>query len=75
MLKYKRMGEQELEASGLPYVIVRPNRLTDGAWGLARADPAPVQAPVHGLLYCMLCRSLFEAASRIAAGSCCRCLC
>lgn len=32
VLKYKRMGEQELEASGLPYTIVRPNRLTDGGW-------------------------------------------
>ena len=32
MLKFKRMGEQELERSGLPYTLVRPNRLTDGAW-------------------------------------------
>ncbi|KAI7845420.1 hypothetical protein COHA_000973 [Chlorella ohadii] len=32
VLKYKRMGEQELEGSGLPYVIVRPNRLTDGPY-------------------------------------------
>lgn len=31
MLKFKRMGEQELEASGLPWVILRPSRLTDGA--------------------------------------------
>ena len=30
VLKYKRMAEQELEASGLPYLIVRPSRLTDG---------------------------------------------
>lgn len=35
VLKYKRMAEQELEGSGLPYVIVRPNRLTDGGWGCA----------------------------------------
>jgi hypothetical protein len=26
------MGERELEASGLPYLIVRPNRLTDGPY-------------------------------------------
>ncbi|KAI3430493.1 hypothetical protein D9Q98_005088 [Chlorella vulgaris] len=32
VLKYKRMGEQELEASGLPYLILRPNRLTDGPY-------------------------------------------
>ncbi|EFN51223.1 hypothetical protein CHLNCDRAFT_10816, partial [Chlorella variabilis] len=32
VLKYKRMAEQELEASGLPYLIVRPSRLTDGPY-------------------------------------------
>ena len=32
VLKYKRMGEQVLEASGLPYTIIRPNRLTDGPY-------------------------------------------
>jgi hypothetical protein len=36
VLKYKRMAEQELEKSGLPYTIVRPNRLTDGGWGVGR---------------------------------------
>lgn len=32
VLKYKRMGEEELERSGLPYVILRPSRLTDGPY-------------------------------------------
>lgn len=32
VLKFKRMGEQTLEASGLPYTIIRPNRLTDGPY-------------------------------------------
>jgi len=32
VLKFKRMGEQALEASGLPYTIIRPNRLTDGPY-------------------------------------------
>ncbi len=32
VLKYKRMGEQALEASGLPYTIIRPGRLTDGPY-------------------------------------------
>lgn len=32
VLKYKRMSEQALEASGLPYTIFRPNRLTDGPY-------------------------------------------
>lgn len=32
VLKYKRMAEQMLEASGLPYTIIRPNRLTDGPY-------------------------------------------
>ena len=32
VLKYKRMAEQVLEASGLPYTIIRPNRLTDGPY-------------------------------------------
>lgn len=31
VLRYKRASEQELERSGLPYTILRPNRLTDGA--------------------------------------------
>ena len=33
VLKYKRMGEMALQGSGLPYTILRPNRLTDGRWG------------------------------------------
>ena len=32
VLKYKRLGEIELENSGLPYTIIRPNRLTDGPY-------------------------------------------
>lgn len=32
VLKYKRLAEQELERSGLPYTIVRPGRLTDGPY-------------------------------------------
>jgi uncharacterized protein YbjT (DUF2867 family) len=32
VLKFKRMGEQELERSGIPYTIVRPGRLTDGPY-------------------------------------------
>lgn len=32
MLKYKRLGEQALEASGIPYTIFRPSRLTDGPY-------------------------------------------
>ena len=32
MLKYKRQAEQLLEASGLPYVLLRPGRLTDGPY-------------------------------------------
>ena len=32
VLKFKRMGEMVLEASGLPYTIIRPNRLTDGPY-------------------------------------------
>lgn len=30
VLKFKRMGEEELEKSGIPYTLIRPNRLTDG---------------------------------------------
>lgn len=32
VLKFKRMAEQELESSGLPYLIMRPSRLTDGPY-------------------------------------------
>lgn len=32
VLKYKRMSEEILEKSGLPYTIIRPNRLTDGPY-------------------------------------------
>ncbi|KAL4448885.1 hypothetical protein ABPG77_007602 [Micractinium sp. CCAP 211/92] len=32
VLKYKRMGEEEVERSGLPYFILRPSRLTDGPY-------------------------------------------
>ena len=32
VLKYKRMAEELLESSGLPYTIVRPNRLCDGPY-------------------------------------------
>lgn len=32
VLKYKRMAEEALQASGLPYTIIRPNRLTDGPY-------------------------------------------
>jgi uncharacterized protein YbjT (DUF2867 family) len=32
VLKYKRQAEQLLEASGLPYVLLRPGRLTDGPY-------------------------------------------
>lgn len=32
VLKYKRMAEEVLERSGLPYTIFRPNRLTDGPY-------------------------------------------
>jgi hypothetical protein len=32
VLKYKRMAEQLLEASGLRYTIIRPNRLCDGPY-------------------------------------------
>jgi len=32
VLKYKRMAEELLEDSGLPYTIVRPNRLCDGPY-------------------------------------------
>ena len=31
VLKYKGMAEEELRRSGLPYTILRPGRLTDGA--------------------------------------------
>jgi NAD(P)H-binding len=32
VLKFKREAEKVLEGSGLPYTIVRPNRLTDGPY-------------------------------------------
>ncbi|KAG2442594.1 hypothetical protein HXX76_002679 [Chlamydomonas incerta] len=32
VLKYKRDSERHLEASGLPYTIIRPGRLTDGPY-------------------------------------------
>jgi NAD(P)H-binding len=32
VLKYKRQAEQLLEASGLPFVLLRPGRLTDGPY-------------------------------------------
>ncbi|PNH04616.1 hypothetical protein TSOC_009198 [Tetrabaena socialis] len=32
VLKYKRDSEQHLQASGLPYTVVRPGRLTDGPY-------------------------------------------
>ncbi|CEF99713.1 NAD(P)-binding domain [Ostreococcus tauri] len=32
VLKWKREGEKTLEASGLPYTILRPGRLTDGPY-------------------------------------------
>lgn len=32
VLKYKRMAEKVLQASGLSYTIIRPNRLTDGPY-------------------------------------------
>lgn len=32
VLKYKRMGEIELQKSGIPYTLVRPGRLTDGPY-------------------------------------------
>ncbi|KAG2448365.1 hypothetical protein HYH02_006947 [Chlamydomonas schloesseri] len=32
VLKYKRDSEKHLEASGLPYTIIRPGRLTDGPY-------------------------------------------
>ena len=32
VLKFKRMGEQELQGSGIPYTIIRPGRLTDGPY-------------------------------------------
>lgn len=32
VLKYKRMAEELLESSGMPYTIVRPNRLCDGPY-------------------------------------------
>ncbi len=32
VLKYKKMAEDVLRSSGLPYTILRPNRLTDGPY-------------------------------------------
>lgn len=32
VLKFKKMGEQVLESSGLPFTILRPGRLTDGPY-------------------------------------------
>lgn len=32
VLEYKRMAEEYLEASGMPYTIMRPGRLTDGPY-------------------------------------------
>ncbi|XP_024402564.1 uncharacterized protein At5g02240 [Physcomitrium patens] len=32
VLKYKKMGEEFLRDSGLPYTIIRPGRLTDGPY-------------------------------------------
>ena len=32
VLKFKKMGEEVLQASGIPYTIVRPGRLTDGPY-------------------------------------------
>lgn len=32
VLKYKKMGEDTLRSSGLPYTIIRPGRLTDGPY-------------------------------------------
>jgi uncharacterized protein YbjT (DUF2867 family) len=32
VLKFKRMAEELLQASGIPYTIVRPGRLTDGPY-------------------------------------------
>ncbi|XP_024542859.1 protein TIC 62, chloroplastic [Selaginella moellendorffii] len=32
VLKYKKMGEDFLRSSGLPYTIIRPGRLTDGPY-------------------------------------------
>ncbi|XRB01162.1 NAD(P)-bd_dom domain-containing protein [Pycnococcus provasolii] len=32
VLKYKKMGEDEVKNSGLPYTLLRPGRLTDGPY-------------------------------------------
>ncbi|KIY93142.1 hypothetical protein MNEG_14822, partial [Monoraphidium neglectum] len=32
VLTYKRESEQALEASGIPYILLRPSRLTDGPY-------------------------------------------
>ena len=32
VLQFKRMAEKHLEATGLPYTIMRPGRLTDGPY-------------------------------------------
>lgn len=32
VLKYKKMGEDFVRNSGLPYTIIRPGRLTDGPY-------------------------------------------
>ena len=32
VLKWKKEGERLLQGSGLPWTIVRPNRLTDGPY-------------------------------------------
>lgn len=32
VLKYKKMGEEVLRASGIPFTIIRPGRLTDGPY-------------------------------------------
>lgn len=36
VLKFKREAEKLLQASGLPYTIMRPGRLTDGSYLLSR---------------------------------------
>ena len=49
VLKWKKEGERLLQSSGLPWTIVRPNRLTDGPYTSYDLNTL-LQVPVSRLL-------------------------
>lgn len=62
MLKFKRDSEMALEASGLPFTILRPSRLTDGPYTsydlntLLQVRPPLARLPTHIACCCVLMR-------------------